>query len=212
MSDPMDDLLDRSAPVLAYRGSGRDAALAQMVRDARDTVRPAKRPRRRVALFSGALTLALVGGGGIAVATGFVTWPDRYEKAENVTAFQLASGRECETRFVVADSETGDPLRTPATDDLRRWLAETDLLAAMDLDAARARDAQEAAESPDQTLIIGNEGWLMDVPKPPETRSADDIEATVINSALRDVIYRKLVDADVPLNDWTILGGVKCEV
>jgi hypothetical protein len=40
MSDPMDVLLDRSAPHLADRGSGRDAALAQMVHDARDTARP----------------------------------------------------------------------------------------------------------------------------------------------------------------------------
>lgn len=212
MADSFDELLDAAAPTLADRGSARDVELAQMVRDARDTVLPPKRSRRRAGLLSGALALVLVGGGGVAVATGFVTWPDRYQTAEHVAAFRLASGRECESRFVVADSETGDPLRTPVTDQMRRWLTETDLFAAMDLDAARARDAEQAAQSPDQTVIIGAEGWLMDVPQPPQTRSADDLEATLIDSALRDVIYRKLVDAGVPLNGWTILGGVKCEV
>lgn len=212
MSDSLDDLLNRTSPALADRGSAGDAALVQMVQDARDTVRPPKRSRRRIGLLSGALALVLVGGGGVAVAAGLVSWPDRYKAAEHVAAFHLTSGRQCESRFVVADSETGEPLRTPVTDEMRRWLTQTNLFAALDLGAARARDEEQAAQSPDQTLIIGPEGWLMDVPQPPETRSADDLEATLIDSALRDVVYRKLIDADIALNDWTILGGVKCEV
>lgn len=211
MSDPIDDLLERSAPVLVDRGRDRDSALLQMARDARKTVHPPKLSRRRVTLMSGALALALVGGGGVAVATGFVTWPDRYEAAEHVEAFHLASGRECESRFVVADSESGDPLRSAATEEMRRWLTETDLFEMMDLDAARARDAEESAQSPDQTLVIGPDGWLMDVPRPPHARSAEDIEATLINSALRDVIYQQMLKADVPVDEWTVLGGVKCE-
>jgi hypothetical protein len=61
-------------------------------------------------------------------------------------------------------------------------------------------------------VIIGPDGWLMDVPEPPSSRSADDVEAVLIDLGLDDVVYRKAVEFGVPLNDWTILGGVKCEV
>lgn len=212
MSDPIDDLLDHSAPTLADRGSARDAALAQMVRDARDTVRPQKRSRRRVTVFAGLAAAVLISAGGAAVATGFVNWPERYQEPENVLAFQLSSGRQCESRFVIADAETAEPLRNPDTERVRRWLMSADLRAVMDMDAARARDAQVTRQSPDQTVVIGPEGWLMDVPEPPESRSADDIEARLIDFALDDVIYAELVEAGIDLNDWTILGGIKCAV
>ncbi|UNK69388.1 hypothetical protein [Microbacterium sp. H1-D42] len=61
MTDSLDDLLDRAAPMIADRGSARDAALAQMVSDARDTARPVNRPRRQVAVLSGLAALALGG-------------------------------------------------------------------------------------------------------------------------------------------------------
>lgn len=211
MSDPIDDLLDRAAPTIADRGSARDVALAQMVADARDTVRPPRAARRRTALTAALVGAFVIGGGGVAVAAGFVSWPDRYQSAENVVAFELGSGRQCESRFVVAESETAEPLRTPETSEVHRWLENVDLMAAIDMDAARARDEENAQASPDQTVIIGPEGWLMDVPQAPATRSVDDIEATLLDSALKDVIYQRMVETDVPINDWTILGGVKCE-
>lgn len=206
--DQLDDLLDASAPVARTIASGDVRA---MVLDARVQQPRLKRGRKRTAIFAAAgITVGMLVGGGVAVASGFVTWPERYEDPENVVAFDLQSGLHCESRFVIADSMTGEPITTDETAEVRRWLETTDLQQEMDLDAARVLDAQRTAESPDQTVIIGPEGWLMDVPRPPVTRSADDVEATLIDYALDELVYRKLVEADAPLDEWTILGGVKC--
>lgn len=84
MSDPIDDLPERSTPALVDRASAREAALAQMVADARDTVRPPKRSRRRRSALAAALAgVLLVGGGGVAVAAGLVDWPAGFESPDS---------------------------------------------------------------------------------------------------------------------------------
>lgn len=97
MTDPIDELLDRSAPALADRGSARGAGLTQMVSDARDTARPRRRSRRRAGILAATLSGALlVGGGGVAVAAGLVEWPVGFEDPDSSFAFTLPSGRACE--------------------------------------------------------------------------------------------------------------------
>ncbi|MFD5214720.1 hypothetical protein [Microbacterium sp. NPDC058345] len=133
MSDPLDDLLTRSAPPLADRGSGQDAMLRQMAKDARDTVRPRTAPKRRVALLSGVMAALVLGGAGAAMAAG-VTFPWTQEQRDPYVAveFTLPSGLACEQRISIAkesdyqDSGMGGWIRT--------FAAENDLLALADVD------------------------------------------------------------------------------
>lgn len=99
MSDPLEDLLDRSAPPLADRGAGRDEALRLMVMDARDTVRPRKPVRRRRAVLGGVLALALVGSAGVAVANSDWSWIPGLEDPRRSYTYASPTWGQCELRF-----------------------------------------------------------------------------------------------------------------
>lgn len=98
MSDPIDDLLDRSAPALSDRGAGRDAALQQMMKDAGDTVRPPRTSRRRIAATSGVLALLLTGGAGVAVANSDWLWISEVDSHRSYSYVSPSWG-QCELRF-----------------------------------------------------------------------------------------------------------------
>lgn len=67
--DPLDDLLDRSAPRTV---AVRDDDLRAMVRDARREQRMPR--RRRIGMVSGVLALLLIGGAGVATASSPWLW------------------------------------------------------------------------------------------------------------------------------------------
>ncbi|WP_309064443.1 hypothetical protein [Microbacterium sp.] len=99
MSDPLDDLLDRSAPPLADRGAGRDAALRLMGVDARDTVRPRLPVRRRSAVLGGVLAAVLVGGAGVAAANSDWSWIAGLENPHHSYTYTSPTWGQCELRF-----------------------------------------------------------------------------------------------------------------
>lgn len=216
MSDPIDDLLDHSAPTLADRGSARDAALAQMVRDARDTVRPSIRPRRRHTALAAALAgVFLVGGGGVAVAAGLVDWPSGFESPDSSFAFTLPSGRACEVRLIVdepnAEAANGE---NRAQEEIERWLTSVDLWDELDMtsaerDTARIIQEQEAAE---MTIRIGSDGWLTDASIDGGEATPDDLYAFAVNRAVGTSIRDHLTAAGLLESEWSFStdGGVKC--
>ena len=152
MSDPMDVLLDRSAPHLADRGSGRDAALAQMVHDARDTARPQRRPRRRIALLSGALAVVLMGGAGIATANSDWLWGQGLENPDRSYTYTSPTWGQCEIRY--SGFDTHNPLiQADVNRVIDEWFANTDVEAAADpyvaKHLAQIEADQKAAADPD---------------------------------------------------------------
>jgi len=154
MTDPFDDLLDRSAPTLADRGSGRDIALAQMTADARDTVRRPTR-RRRVSLVSGIAALVLVGTAGVASANSDWVWVAGLEDPDRSYTYTAPTWGQCEIRFSGYDID--DPfVEANVNRILDDWFDRTDVEAAADpfvaeslavVEEAMARDP-EAAEDP----------------------------------------------------------------
>lgn len=94
ITDPLDDILDRSAP--ATRAVPGDA-LAGMVAEARGH-RPQRRGRR-IAVTSGALALVLCGGAGVAAATDGFTWAPWAQDPLGAVAFTMDTGMSCELRY-----------------------------------------------------------------------------------------------------------------
>lgn len=129
MSDPLDDLLDRSAPPLADRGHTRDAALRQMVSDARDTVRPRKIVRRRRVVLGGVLAAALVGGAGVAAANSDWSWTPGLENPDRSYTYTSPRWGKCEIRFSGYDIQ--NPLVKLQVDRIvDEWFATVDVEAA----------------------------------------------------------------------------------
>ncbi|REJ04788.1 hypothetical protein DY023_12805 [Microbacterium bovistercoris] len=128
MSESLDDLLDRSAPAVSDRGPGRDAALAQMVRDARDTERP-RRGRRRVALLSGLATVLLVGTAGIATAASDWLWIRGLENPDRSYTYVSPTWGECEIRVSHFDM-TNPVVEAEVNRIVDEWFADTDVEAA----------------------------------------------------------------------------------
>ena len=216
MTDSLDDLLDRSAPALADRGSTRDTALAQMAADARDTVHPPNRPRRRHTAIAAALAATfLIGGGGVAVAAGLVDWPAGFEHPDSSFAFTLPSGRACEVRLIVEDpnAEAADG-ENRAQAEIERWLASIDLWDELDMhtaerDAARIVHEQQAAG---MVIRIGSDGWLTDAPVDGGEATPDDLYAFAVDRAVRDAMSDHLSTSGIRESEWSFStdGGVKC--
>src|SRR5690606_16666444 len=111
-SDPIDDLLDRSAPALADRGNARERGLAHMVRDARDAVLPPKRSRRRVMLLGGVLALLLAGGAGVATANSDWRWSPGLDNPDLALPPRRRRVRVAAVRIV--EARTPPPVRDPS--------------------------------------------------------------------------------------------------
>lgn len=154
MTDSLDDQLDRSAPMLADRGRGRDSALAQMTADAHDTVRPPKR-RRRASLITGIAAVALIGTAGVATANSDWVWIAGLENPNRSYTYTAPTWGQCEIRF--SGYDIADPfVEANVNRILDDWFAQTDVEAAADpflaesfavIEEAMARDP-EAAKDP----------------------------------------------------------------
>lgn len=216
MSDPINELLCRSAPAIADRGAGANAALQQMARDARDSVRPARLSRRRTGVIAAVLSGALLlSGGGVAIAAGLVDWPAGFEDPDSSFAFTLPSGRACEVRLVVADvdSEAAEG-ENRAQQEVDRWLNEANLQSELDLEAADRDAAQIFAEQREagQTILIDDQGGLTDAPLELREATPDDEYAFVVNRAVGSALRDHLTVVGIPEDEWTFTadGGVKC--
>lgn len=225
--DLLDERLSQSAPVPALRGPHLDGALPAMIVDAQDITRSAQ-PRRRATagITAAAALLLLVGGGGVAVAAGLVSWPSGFENPDGAYAFTLPSGRACEVRLVIGESE---PIEDPTAEvdrsvdtetqravqeEVARWLRGGALDRDLDLSTAEADvsaiyDEQEAVG---MTILIGADGWLEDAAIAPGRPNADDARAFAVDRAVRTAMREHLTDEGFPASSWTFGsdGGVKC--
>lgn len=128
MTDSLDHLLDRSAPAPADRGSARDAALTQMIADARETVRPPRRGRR-MPLAVGIAAVALIGAAGVAAANSEWIWVPGLENPDRSYSYTAPTWGLCEIRF--SGYDTVDPfVEGNVNRILDDWFARTDVEAA----------------------------------------------------------------------------------
>ncbi|MGF6821250.1 hypothetical protein M2317_000136 [Microbacterium sp. ZKA21] len=217
--DQMDDLLDASAPTAQTIAP---SDVRAMVLEAR-TQAPPSRPRRRTKAGLAAVSaLALVlGGGGVAVAAGIITWPDNLQNPDTSFAFEVPSGRACEVRLVVEPvaQQPDDP--SPDRDaaaavqaEATQWLRSVDLQASIDLETARNQAERILTEQHEvgMTIVIGADGWLADAALADRAPDADDVEAFAVDRAVRAAMAAHLAQAGYPEGDWVFSsdGGVKC--
>lgn len=124
--DPLDELLDRSAP--ATRAAD-DAALRTMMADAAREV-PRRRRRRRVAIAAGALAAVLIGGAGVATATDGFRWAPWAQDPLGAVSFTMDSGFDCELRFSPFAGGADPMFVGQANAILEDWYRSTDVPAA----------------------------------------------------------------------------------
>jgi hypothetical protein len=123
--DPLDAVLNAAAP--AQRRVEPSDTHAMIVA-ARGEARSPRRSRRN-ALLSGALALVLVGGAGIATASGDWLWGPGLENPDRVYTYTSPSWGECELRFSALD--THDPiLNAQVNRVVDDWFASTNVEAA----------------------------------------------------------------------------------
>ncbi len=126
-ADPLDEMLDRSAP-------GRyepDPALTHaMIVAAREESRPlTRRRRRRTVALSGLLALFLIGGTGVAVASSDWLWGPGLDDLDRVYTYTSPTWGECELRFSAMD--THDVFTNAQVNRIvDEWFASTDVEAA----------------------------------------------------------------------------------
>ncbi|MBO0979440.1 hypothetical protein [Microbacterium sp. SD291] len=219
-AEQLDEILNASAwPARAVELP----AIRSMMADAAEVARPARTRRRvRAGVAAGAALALMIGGGGVAVASGLVSWPTGFEDPDGSYAFTLPSGRGCEVRLIIEDQT--DPAE-PSPDDagiravqesVATWLREGALDRDLDLGAADAEAARILAEQEEEyrmTVLIGADGWLTDAAVTPGRPDADDARAFAVDRAVRAAMGEHLLEAGFPDNTWTgsTNGGVKCE-
>jgi len=122
--DLLDELLDRSAP--ATRAAD-PADLRGMIRAASREARP--RRRRRVGLAAGALTVLLLGGAGVATASGDWLWSAGLENPHRSLTYTAPTWGQCEIRF--SGYDTHNPwIQADVDRVIDEWFANTDVEAA----------------------------------------------------------------------------------
>jgi hypothetical protein len=99
-TDPLDEMLDRSAP---RQASPDPEDLRAMILSARAETKPPRRGRRR-AVLSGALALFLIGGTGVAVASSDWLWSPGLEDSDRIYSYASPTWGHCELRFSALDT------------------------------------------------------------------------------------------------------------
>ncbi|QMU98060.1 hypothetical protein FVO59_13275 [Microbacterium esteraromaticum] len=201
MTDTFDDLLDRSAPALADRGNARDAAIRQMVADARDSARPPKRSRRRVSVLGGALALVFVGGAGFAAANSDWIWSPGLENPERSYSYVSPTWGQCEIRY--SGYDIADPfVEADVNRIIDDWFARTDVEAAADPFVA-------------QSLAVVEESIARDAEAAKDPRIADLNAWTAHDQALSEAMYSELkahgYDSEHGLAGATSHSQLHCE-
>ena len=145
--DPLDDLLDRSAP------TGRavaDREFEAMIAEARREVPRPWRRTRHLAITASALAAVLVGGVGVAAATDGFSWAPWAQDPVGAVSFTMANGFSCELRFSEYTKGADAAFVADVNHALANWHRSTDVVAvAEDLLPAKLQElADMEAESP----------------------------------------------------------------
>ena len=217
-TDPLDDLLDRSAPSVVDRGATTDKVFRQMIREAHDDVGSPRPRRRTMAGVAAVLGGLLVASGGMAVAAGLVMWPAGFENPDADFTFALPSGRACEVRLVEGAIPGGDvsvePEQLAVKTDFFQWLRDGDFQSKLNLDTAQVEADRILVEQESQgvTVLIGADGWLIDAPVTVRHATEDDAYAFAVDRAITMAMNDYLEQRGVPENmrAFGAGGGVKC--
>ena len=125
--DPLDELLDRSAPAFEPAAS---ADLDAMVSDARRFAPRGHRPK--VVIAAGLTALFATAGMGVAVATDGLSWAPWAKDPIGAVQFTMTTGLQCELRFSEY-TEGADPAYVGEVNGiLKDWYRSTDVLAAVE--------------------------------------------------------------------------------
>lgn len=226
--DPLDELLDRSAPYAPEVVSESVTTVYQaMAQDARAQVR---RPRRRSHFaISAGLTVVLAGGVTAAAAAGLFSWSGWASDPDITYSFTLPSGRQCEERILVNDNATaGDGLRTPSAGGaaLKDWADSADFDSLIDvraevaaLDPAdglsialkKSGAIQPDPAGPDAIMIVLREaGGIEVVPKTVPGPTSDDLYANAVDTALLRLLQQEAVKIGAS-SDWSTNLQMQCE-
>lgn len=167
--DPLDLMLERSAPTTVNIGDDLDRGLDQVAFAARSQVAAERRPARRMPHIVAGVGLAvlLTGGAGAAVASGGFDWLPWAQDPDAAYVFTLPSGRECEIRAVVEQTED--------VGDWNAFVADVGQLAVDDVSVERWA---EEIRSDDRAIIqmLDDDGEWYD-PGPGGTATEDDLFA-----------------------------------
>lgn len=209
--DPLDALLDRSAPAGAPDDPRLRRDLAAMASEARTASRPRRRPGRLAA--TAGLAALLASGAGAAVAASVFDWEPWAQDPDLAYPFVLPSGRACEARVSVYDvvsiDENGSVQRDPADDsDFARHLRGVDVVGEADVRAevaeVRLRDTSVSY------VAVTPEGHLEDVPATASGPTEDDVHAAAVSAAVRDALGEEAA-AFGRGDRWTTDEAVLCE-
>ena len=168
-SDPLDLLLERSAPTTVHIGDDLARDLDRAAFAARSQV-AAERPRARRlphVLAGVGLAVLLTGGAGAAVASGGFDWLPWAQDPDAAYVFTLPSGRECEIRAIVEQTE-----------DVGEWDAFVADVSQLAVDDAAVERWAEEIHSDDRAIIqmLDDDGEWYD-PGPGGTPTEDDLYA-----------------------------------
>lgn len=190
--EPLDDLLDRSAPATR---AATPADLAAMATLARREV-GSRRRRPRVALGVG-IAAVLVGGAGIAAANDLV-WSDWVKEPVGSYSFTLPSGATCTSQH--GDVEAADPAVAAAVEEFYRG----DVMARADVDAA-------LAELRSEPWIAELEDGSTEVLEPGSPHfSYDDEYKFAVRNAVGAAVVAHLAERGMPRGPYSALGETFC--
>lgn len=201
--DRLDLLLERTAPTTLSIGDDLTRAMDHMSRGARAQV-TAEQPRgRRTPRLAAGVGLAvlLTGGAGAAVAAGGFEWLPWAQDPDAASVFTLPSGRECELRMVVEQTED--------VGDWSGFVADVGRLSVED--AAVERWVDQIRSDPQAIIqVLDADGQWAD-PRPGTEPSEDDVYATAHWVAMGEEVRQQADRAGVVFG----FGGdqqMQCEV
>nr|WP_201468435.1 hypothetical protein [Microbacterium hydrocarbonoxydans] len=201
--DPLDLILERSAPTPLRIGDELARDLDQVAFAARSQVAAQQRPARRMPRIAAGVGLAvlLTGGAGAAVAAGGFEWLPWAQDPDAAYVFTLPSGRECEIRSVVEQTE-----------DVGDWNAFVADVGQLVIDDAAVDRWAEEIRADDRAIIqmVAPDGEWVD-PGPDGVPTEDDLYAAAHWVAFGEGVAARATEAGVI---WGFTGdqAMHCEV
>jgi hypothetical protein len=200
--DRLDLLLDRSAPDAVHIDDALTRDLVAATAAARAEVAAERGRIRRIPRAAAGLGLAvlLCGGAGAAVAAGGFEWLPWAQEPDVAYAFTLPSGRECEARMVLEQTE-------PEGD----WGAFVDEVGRLTIDQAIIDRWEDEIRNDPRAIIqvLGADGAWRDA-QPGDEPTEDDWSAVAHYAALTDETNRISAAAGID-GWWTSDAQLLCE-
>ncbi|MGW8483950.1 hypothetical protein ACWGJP_12525 [Microbacterium sp. NPDC055903] len=176
--DRLDQLLDASAPAAAEVAQ---AEFRAMITDARAEVVPDRPCAKKTALATGVLALLMLGGAGVATASGDWLWGEGLNNPDRSYTYTAPTWGQCEIRF--SGYETPDVfIQADVNRIIDEWFATTDVEAAAAPFIDHHLDVLEASQT--EQIASG---------EPTDPRLPDLNAWTAHEQALGEALHAELV-------------------